>query len=51
MKTGMSQVMTSQEEDGGGGGRINPDWADITGDVITDPDQEANQKKDLDKDI
>jgi hypothetical protein len=48
---GISQVMTSEEEDGGDGGQINPDWADITGDVITNPDQEKKGKKDLDKDV
>lgn len=49
--SGISQVMTSQEEDNGDGGQITPDWADVTGDVITDPDQESKKKKGLDKDI
>jgi hypothetical protein len=38
------------EEEDGGGGMIEPDWADITGDVITDLDQEGKNKKNLNKD-
>ena len=50
MKGGISQVMTTEEE-GGGGGMKTPDWADVTGDVITDPDQDQKKNKGMNKDI